>query len=607
MATTPSPIIKDDSLLLLQQEGKTFKINFKNLTENIVNVIVNDGGDSPNGPSMLELHDMLDVSTDIYISGTENTVGAADRGRPKQTTKFASRSDINDYVDANGLPVFWMLQWVNGKVGGPHDKANSQGGEFVLRDPHEFFAEGIGGAIELNSLNDVSTRTGSNAGSDFLTHLAEDSFLLCVKDVPVDDKVNFPDYQPRSLTKWIKDNINNPNAPGGGIEIGLGDLIDINPNFDTDGGGNQTVNQGRLALTSDFINQLPGTGFGGLAHKYTWRNEGKKDDDMLVYISTLSAWVDNYKDANTNASGANQDLQPGWYYAQQYFGPPLEEAQLSSGLFPNLDEPEETDKLNVPIGGVRILPHVDTILEDDSVNGGLRIKKDGQGTVPTNISITDDGVLYTTLPDSLFYRGVIDIDAAGLEKFAGADPGEEFVPVSSAGPGGPGYYTTAHDSATTPAVGAFYVVNYVKNHGGPGPTPSEKDSWNKTLKWRSFDADTNTTTNDGSKPIVEDGDLVAWGGERWAVIGTVNTETIAQDLQNVTSRGNFTNKGIVLNNGAPGASPLVNKGLIAGGPTVDGAAATPKPPTNEAPAEGTILCETLGFNQINFDFIEPLA
>ena len=35
-----------------------------------------------------------------------------------------------------------------------------------------------------------------------------------------------------------------------------------------------------------------------------------------------------------------------------------------------------------------------------------------------------------------------------------------------------------------------------------------------------------------------------WGGQQWAVIGTVDTDTVAQDLQSVTERGNFSDQGI---------------------------------------------------------------
>ena len=84
-------------------------------------------------------------------------------------------------------------------------------------------------------------------------------------------------------------------------------------------------------------------------------------------------------------------------------------------------------------------------------------------------------------------------------------------------------------------IGAFYVINYT------GPDP---DTYSKKLSWRSYDPSSNTTTNGGSEPIVENGDLVAWGGKKWSVIGTVNTDTIAQDLQNVTTRNNFTNRGM---------------------------------------------------------------
>ena len=316
MNVTPNPQIKDDALLLLQQDDQTYKIKFEKLADNVLNVIVNGGGDTPGDPSRIELGDMLDVSTDIYINGVDTLAGSTNRGNPTNTAKFTSGKDINSDN------IFWMLQWVNNNVGGPHRKPE---GEFVLRDPKEFFAEGVSGAIELNSLNDVTTRMGPDASFDFKDHVEGDSFLLCVKEAA--DKTEFPDYQPYSLTFFINDNINNPNRPGGGINISIDNLIDVNPNFDTVG-DELKPHVGRLELTGNFVKDLPG------AIKYHHTDASKLDDDILVYISDPSTMIDNYDGRLATGQPAPDDKAPlvaGWYYAAQYYGPPLKEAGLSSG------------------------------------------------------------------------------------------------------------------------------------------------------------------------------------------------------------------------------------------------------------------------------------
>ena len=206
------------------------------------------------------------------------------------------------------------------------------------------------------------------------------------------------------------------------------------------------------------------------------------------------------------------------------------------------------------MGGVRVLQFKDTELEVDAA-GDARIKT--VGTVPSNIGITDKGVLFSSIPNTLTFLQVIEIDGSGAETFSTVPASGTAVPVAgtaSSDPGsdpnkkggGPGFYTTPDKQYTDPSVGDFYVIRFTASYDDPVSGPGTK-----TLKWRKGDGTGAVDSNDpnsanGSQPVVEDGDMVAWGGEAWSVIGTVNTTTVAQNLQSVTTRGKTTTIGLEL-------------------------------------------------------------
>ena len=232
------------------------------------------------------------------------------------------------------------------------------------------------------------------------------------------------------------------------------------------------------------------------------------------------------------------DTVAGWYYAEAKFGDELAVAGVCDTV------PAQIADVVATLGGVRVVDFKETTFKVD--NGVTKIDSvpgPGETKTPTNIKITKDGVIYSQIPNTLTFRDVITIDADAVDP--GSDPGLETflssgdaVPYKTAGPGGPGDAASPTDNTTSPSVGDFYVIEMA------GGTPLTS----KRLAWRSVSGI--TITNDGSNPVVENGDLVAWGGAAWVVIGTVNTDTVAQDLQATTARGDTTTVGITLTSGS---------------------------------------------------------
>lgn len=536
----PSPNIKDSSHFLISQDSATYRVTLTDVANNVADIIFN-GGSTGNG-GVIEIGDNFDVATDVYISKTNN------EGKPSETAKFGAP---NNFTDINTPNKYWMLQWVNGTVNGVHDDQNAQEGQFVLRDPETIFREvvdSIGGNItdkldtintridnlELNSLLDVQTRAdGADDASTPLSSTAGDTFLMVADTTKGADGETIGRYKPTSFTKEVQDRIDD-----GSVTIELENLIDVNPEQPA----------GVLERLEINGNWYPGAS--ASVPKYALGG-AVEFDDILVYISDPSTQIDGTVATDTVA---------GWFYAEAKFGDSLNPAGIS-------DDSVNAVGQEVQLGGVRILDYKNTELQE--VDGITTIKTiPTTGGIPTNIKITADGVLYSEIPNTLTFRDVITIDDAELEKFssiANAGP----VPVADATTaGGPGNSATAGDPATAPSVGDFYVIQMT------GTLSS------KQLNWRHGDGSAglggspglgDDFTN-GSAPIVEDGDIVSWGGEGWVVIGTVNTDTIAQDLQSVTTRGKHTTIGIELREAGLTSNDTVSSITLGSGVSASGTA-----------------------------------
>lgn len=597
MAVKPSPLILTDDNFLLDRGGATFKTPFKNLAENVLNLVLEGG---PGGDSLIELHDLLDVDTDLYIKTRDTSTGAP--------SSIASRT--TDGVAFNS--AFWLLQAVNGTVS-DESTGGSAKEQFVLADAKELFAEiagDIGNALnklELNSLQDVTTRVGGAVDGQFLSHVAGDSILLCVKEADL-AVGGLPDYQPRSLKGAVNSLID---LNFDGIEIEIENLVDVNPIFILGGPlDDPTPFAVRLEVNDDYKNGIPN------AKKYLPHNDPKQFDDILVYLtgtatddvdlSTLDIAGNDLIDANGDEVTEITGLPEGWYYAENISDG---QGKLEPAGLANADIIPETVGYNVTLGGVRVLKYKDTTLEDDGELGGKKVAN--VGTTPSNIGITTDGVLYSEIPKTLTFGRTIDIIGAATDagtgvtdvtkvRFAYIDNSDDGNQVPVEGPGAlqsPETWTQT-PPASLPAVGDFYVIQFVDELDTNGDAVVGGGKQLKaTLKWNDS-YPLGATQTPGPDLKVENGDIVAFGGTQWSIIGSVNTETIAQDLQDVTERGNTTDQGIQLLDGP------ASKGLVVGrlqnvedGGTLEGA----------VPDAGVIATKEIRVNEINFDYIRDLA
>ena len=601
MAVNPQTLILDTDQFLLNRGGATFKTPFDNLAENVLNLVIDPNGDGNSNNSLILLNDLRDVNTEDYIKERDPDTGAP--------TLVANRN--LDFATA-----YWMLQYVDGSVS--RADGETQKPEFVLADPKKVFADVAGDIgdevaerftkLELNALNDVTTRLGvaNNIVEEFLPHVSGDSFLLCVSEGDAANGIH-PDYQPRSLSGTIGDLF-------GGFELNveLEQLVDINPIFIGNGPLDPpTPVSVRLEVTDEYMKGIPN------AVKYRPVDSVKEFDDILVYLTgNFSDSCFPYggqlfdKDGN-DLSITNQNGDPitqlprGWYYAENI-------SDGAGGLEPagiaNVDLQEEAVGDHVKLGGVRVLKFKDTVLEDDSALGGKKVASVGAERIPTNIGITDDGVLYATVPNTLTFGQTVDIvgDVSG-----GVDQTNAFFgytsdatlgdPVLAQGPGAretPGEWNDqpANGNVSLPAVGDFYVVRFVDKRATDTGSVDEPKSLTATLKWNDTYPLGAGTPPAGPDLQVENGDIVAFGAEGWNIIGTVDTETIAQDLQDVTERGNFTDRGINLRS-------ITDNGLLVGAPlNVEDVSVV-----STVPAGGVIAAQQIKVNNIDFDFIPDLT
>lgn len=623
MALSNSPLLLDTDQFLLSRENATFKIPFNALAGNVLSFIIDPDQDGSNN-SNLELNLLADVDTDLYIKERDPDTGAP--------TVVGSR-------DADGVKFedkFWLLQAVNSKV------ANEVTGEsaeeqFVLADAANIFGKLTGDLgdlinnLELNSLLDVTTRTGQTG--NFLPHTAGDSFLLCIEEA-ASSSTGLPDYQPRSLSGKINELVQEP----GGIEIHLDSLVDVNPIFNPSVDGPTAVAL-RLDVTDGYKK-------GTSDEKYYVTTANKEDDDILVYITDGSPLIDYTSGEGLNATeiaafvdkdgvSIGSTLPAGWYYAEALFGGlnTLEIADVIDNvttIVPHFEDdgttetPEAQADINnvtrTNLGGVRVLPNKDATVEEDDINGGYRLKT--AGSIPSNIGITDQGVIYSEIPQTLSFVKTIEI--AGSEPLLpGQDPNDPLVErfgttetfgvdrntgvdsntvlVDEAGPGSSLTPEVWADPNDLPTTGDFYVITFVEDASlvaGAGREAGDK----KVLKWNDYYPDTsvgNTNhTQDGPDLEVRNGDIVVFGESVWSIMGTVNTDSVAQDLQSVTERGFTTDRPIKL----LGKGGDVNNGLIVGQPVNFENPVTAVVLTNG----GSIAAENLQVNKIDFEYIDEL-
>ena len=104
-----------------------------------------------------------------------------------------------------------------------------------------------------------------------------------------------------------------------------------------------------------------------------------------------------------------------------------------------------------------------------------------------------------------------------------------------------------------------------------------------------------------------DGDLIAYGEQEWTIIGRVDVDTVAQNLQSVTDLGNTTTNSIIVGREEPiqpdelDGSATMEDGILyaAGGRRADKAMMAGQEPWH--PAEGDIHGKRLSVDDIDFD------
>lgn len=612
MAVNNSPLLLDTDQFLLNRDGGTFKIPFDAIAGNVLDFII-DPDQNGDKESLIFLTNLGDVDTDLYIK-TRNADG----------TPASIGSRAADSVDFDS--AFWLLQAVNGKVSDERDGGSAKE-QFVLADAGDVFAEitgDIGEALrnlELNDLLDVRTKL---TDTTYIPTTTGDGILLHVSNGPG----GRPEYAPRSLSSTVTDIIKDPQ---GGIEINVGDLGDVNPIFNVGPLGGLVALPIRLLVTDDFNNGIVD------AVKYVFEFSGKEDDDILVYITSDSDIIDYIASGGLPPAAVDKDgnavnsLPPGWYYAENVGGVSsnsFREEQLaqatesyeSSAIAVGDDvsgSPATLEQAtDIESGVVRVLNKYSStgakVLEYNAATNkyvlGAKYRTDTDRN--TNIGITDEGILYSEIPNTLSFVQVIDIVGSevaaidetllkgnlvtfGLDVVTGA-------PISLVPAEGPGDSQTPDSwnaSSSVPDVGDFYVVRFIDD-----PTKSELDPTFqkgsfKVLDWNKNYPLGNPTPESDLK--VENGDIVVFGPEGWNIMGSVQTETIAQDLQSVTERGYSTDRPIKLL-GEAGDNAF--NGLIAGKPKNIASGSQVTVLANS----GVVAADVIFTNKIDFDAIEEL-
>ena len=574
MAVQPNPIIDREALFLINDKDVTYKVYTYDVAKNIADIIINGDQIQPDPDEpLIDLGDLGKIRTDLYISNWDRDTGA-----PSVVSAFGDSGMLTDINDDEGGTNnhYWLLQWVNTTVSGPHDTR----GEFVLRDPEEVFAEisdRLIKNIELNSLNDVTTRTGPGK-ADHLPHEKDDTFLLLT--TASNDPAVYTEYTPNSLREVISRKVHDRE-----IIINIDDIDNVNPIQPPDLNGDEDA-PGRLEInvTTD-PKWYPGADKPNdpkdFIPKYQLAaNQVLQSDDILVYLKEPTKDI---------VACPAHWTKPGWFYVESRFGDILDIA----GSPTENDLADKNANTTITLGGVRVTQFRDTELVDDG-KGGLKIGV--VGTHPSNIGITDKGILFSRLPNIMKFVTVINVDTAEKETFNnGSD-------VPAEGPGDRVKPEDWNNPDSLPEPGDFYVMAFT---GGINAQDTHTVVWNNSYPIGAVQP--------GPDLITRDGDIVAFGDGQWSIVGRVDTDSVQQNLQSVTEVGNTTTDSVVIGRDTPvQASELADlstmkDGIVyAYGGRVKGATLSGQEPWS--PVEGDLHGKRLSVDDIDFDgfpLLEP--
>lgn len=616
MAQTANPIMDPAYQLLINDpstgSGISYKITYQELYDNITyHLSIGGPGPNPGKEDFLRLDDLIDVETLV-------------------------RNSADDSITTNLTKAGYILQ---AEISLDGDQIKS--GDYIYRPVSVSDAiksnnidvgTGIGGGshttddfVKLDDLADViikSTSTNADGSKKYDVGLG-DLLVVTTIDSTAGEGLGYQ-FENRTLGSILE------NAPD--IVLQLDNLKDV---FGVRLITNPLWYEGSTDIPKYF--QANPASLTGTPPGYA-----PEPEDIIQYISgddiytsaAYSGAVVDSEGIDWTGTGANaakiaegkpvtstdpKDRLPatpedGFYYIIGDFGDEIAYAdgtQEERGkLYADPKEPGEaldsnTD-LEVTDGIVRVATYRDTTFLANSV-GDLFVKQ--AGLLPSNIGISDTGVLYSEIPSSLGFvttlKVVVTADGTGAhgdtyitlpggnKLNANQGPGSKEDPENWTGnPGG------------VPSTGDFYVLQFVEASGTPVTNPDSFPPVN--LTWNTAYL-ANDPTNPAQAPVIvgRDGDMVAFGEIYWNVIGTVNTDTVAQDLQSVTDRGRFTDNAVhvgyteadsnAVNTASTGAAAVVCKGYAdLAGDAVN------------AYAAGDIAGATLRVNTIDFNFIKPL-
>lgn len=555
---TNNPIMLSNDQLLLNRSDKTYKISFGNLA--------NDIADEINEKNYITIDTLTGIQTDIYVSGRDASTNA-----PTEL-KFTNESPESDGSGVSKQSNHWLLQYIptNNPIG--IGTSNAKGpGDFVLSDPATVLKDVLtGGAVELNNLKDVVTKSN---GVDYDVVTAGNSFLLST-GMSAD---GIPLYGVAELDAAVNLLLQN-----GTINIGIENINEINPNLNASG---ERV-EGFLEITAAYEAGIPNS------PKYTWTTKQVENDAIFVYIDTPTTMIEN----STPGGEIVGVLEEGWYIAENFSsssGAKFADSQIADAASDyNQDNTVAVnDKIN--LGVVRVADYIGTSIKDTNgagqVDGNSYVAAVDEDTAETNIGITSDGILYTRIPKSINFRQTIDVAGDNyLTDFKFGGSGESVPNV------GPRFHTAPHLGSVgtnNPTVGDMYVFRFDKDaNGDPLVTDVNVDWNNQNTSAAPFESDAALTVNDG--------DMVIKGEQGWIIMGSVNTDTIGQDLSDVTGIGNETDNGIILADGGNGS------GLLVGTPKIGDGLNTGDPAEADA---GDVACEVLKAQNIDFNMYTELT
>ena len=548
MATIPpAPLMTGTDQLLLNRDSTTFKIAYNAFAENIAySIIVNPDNNGDPQKGLLSIFDMNDVL------GPDGVL--------QDNTK-------------------WVLQWDATADGGVNGT-----GQFILVDPAAAFDQ----ALELDDLENVTGSATANQ-FDILQNMVDSS------------STGASDFRPRSLqdasdnAKYGLENLFNTimpetlftgnDAPQPGTSVLT--LVTVPSSNGVVGDARYALRDVGTILTeiiSDPDTELPidiqdlknVTGI-RVTPKLATAPDSDPDyvydlvdpdkEDVLIYLG--QGEVSGVP--NTDPSEA------GWYYSAV----PTQEI-LPATTHDDDDEDPDTiaigNRQSYEVGTVLVAKYRDSEFTTHQGKNVISVL----GTTPSNIGISNKGVLFADIPDTLGFVQTIDI----VRDAGQANDGKLYfdfpaIEVSAQGPGNkiaPGTWS----ATDLPDTGDFYVIRFVDNSGDPLTSPDSVPA--STIAWNDYYDGAGGAVagggQNGPDVLVRDGDMVAFGEAYWNVIGTVNTDTVAQDLQSVTDRGDFTTNAIkvgfnetgsnAISANLPGPAVIVNGLVNIAGGTAEG-------------------------------------